>query len=178
MVSMLAVLFWPVVVFWLFATRKPAQALAASILGGYLFLPENYAIDLPAVPSLDKNSIAGLAAVLASAIFLKGPAIRDLPEGMVMPGIVPGSRAVRILLAVLLIGMAGTVVSNGDPVSYGPRWLPGLRHTTTGTGISRRVPSPRTQKEGLRLGSKSTQAQTAHKCRVAPPLRSTIYVAI
>ena len=41
MVSMLAVLFWPVVVFWLFATRKPAQALAASILGGYLFLPEN-----------------------------------------------------------------------------------------------------------------------------------------
>ena len=127
MVSMLAVLFWPVVVFWLFATRKPAQALAASILGGYLFLPENYAIDLPAVPSLDKNSIAGLAAVLASAIFLKGPAIRDLPEGMVMPGIVPGSRAVRILLAVLLIGMAGTVVSNGDPVSYGPRWLPGLR---------------------------------------------------
>ena len=30
MVSMLAVLFWPVVVFWLFATRKPAQALAAT----------------------------------------------------------------------------------------------------------------------------------------------------
>lgn len=127
MISMLAVLSWPVVVFWLFANRSPATAVTASILGAYMLLPRNFSIDLPAVPSLDKNSIPALAAALAAAMLIKGPRLRALPPDMIIPGLWPRSRAVRILFVLMLIGSIGSVLTNGDVLRYGARVLPALR---------------------------------------------------
>lgn len=127
MISMIAVLSWPFVVFWLFANRKPAVAVTAATLGGYLLLPGNFSIDLPAVPSLGKGSITALSIVLASVIMIKGPRLKALGANMVLPGLVPRSRGVRILLAMTLVGALATVLTNGDPLSYGGRVQPALR---------------------------------------------------
>lgn len=127
MTSLTAVLIWPIVVFWLFANRPPASAVAWSILGGYLLLPHGFGLDLPGVPTLDKNSISALSATLAAATMIGDARLRTLPAGMILPGAWPRSRAVRLLLMLLLIGSAGMVLTNGDALLIGPRILPGLR---------------------------------------------------
>lgn len=127
MISMLAVLCWPLVVFWLFANRTPAVAVTAAILGGYLLLPGNYSINLPAIPSLNKNSLPALAAAAAALIMIKGPRLQALGPDMVLPGVWPRSRAMRILFILLLIGSVATVLTNTDTLRYGVRTLPALR---------------------------------------------------
>lgn len=127
MISMLAVLSWPFVVFWLFSSRPPAVAVTAAILGGYLLLPRNYSIELPAVPSLNKDSIPALAAVLAATVLLKGPRLQALAPGTVLPGLLPRSRVMRILFLVMLAGSFATVLTNGDTLRYGARAITGLR---------------------------------------------------
>lgn len=127
MISTIVTLSWPVVVFWLFAKRAPATAVAWAIVGAYLFLPRNFSIDLPAVPSLNKSSIAALAAVAAAMIFIHPMRLKTIPERMVLQGWTPRSRSVRVLLLLLVIGTLGTVVTNTDTLRYGPRLLPALR---------------------------------------------------
>lgn len=127
MISQLAILSWPFVVFWLFSKRQPAIALTWAILGGYMLLPRNYAINLPSVPALDKNSITALAALAAAAILIKGPRLLAMAPNMVLPGLAPRSRAVRLLLVLLAVGVVGTVLTNGDTLRYPTRTLPPLR---------------------------------------------------
>lgn len=127
MISMIAVLSWPLVVFWLFANRSPAGAVTAAILGGYLLLPGNYSIELPGVPSLGKDSVPALAAALAALVMVKGPRLQSLAPGTVLPGLWPRSRAVRILFVLMLAGAVATVLTNGDVLRYGPKVLPAMR---------------------------------------------------
>lgn len=127
MISMLVVLASPLVVFWLFANRSPAMAVTASILGAYLLLPRNYSIELPAVPSLNKDSIPALAAALAAMMLIQGPRLQALAPSMVLPGLWPRSRVIRILFIIMLVGAAATVLTNGDILRYGPQALPALR---------------------------------------------------
>lgn len=127
MISMFAVLLWPLVVFWLFANCSPAGALTASILGAYLLLPQNYSIELPAIPSLNKDSIPALAAVLAAGMMVQRQRLAGLAPGMVLPGLWPRSRVVRILFILMLVGAVATVLTNGDMLHYGSRILPALR---------------------------------------------------
>ncbi|MGN7870034.1 hypothetical protein [Paracoccus sp. 22332] len=127
MISMIAVLSWPVVVFWLFASRPPAAAVTAAILGAYLLLPGNFSIELPAVPSLNKDSIPALAAVLAAATMARPMPHKALAPDMVLPGLWPRSRVVRILFIMMLAGAVATVLTNGDALRYGSTILPALR---------------------------------------------------
>lgn len=127
MTSILVSLAWPFVVFWLFARRQPAAALACTILGGYLLLPRNFSIDLPAFPTLNKNSITALAALAAALVLIRGPRLQALAPGMVLPGLVPRSRSLRILLVLMVLGVLGTVLTNGDGLRFPARSLPGLR---------------------------------------------------
>ena len=128
MISMVVVLSWPFVVFWLFAKRTPAEAVVAAILGAYLMLPRNYSIDLPAVPSLTKDSISAIAAVVAGSMMVSAERLRALPLGAVQPGWLPRSRAVQLLLVLLAVATVLTVLTNGDRLIYGGgRVQPGLR---------------------------------------------------
>lgn len=127
MISMIVFLSWPVVVFWLFANRPPAVAVTAAVLGGYLLLPGNFSIELPALPTLGKSSMTTLAILLAGALMIKGPRLRALGENMVLPGLLSRSRIILILLAMTLLGAIGTVLTNGDTLSYGGRVQPALR---------------------------------------------------
>lgn len=127
LISTLAVLCWPFVVFWLLASRTPATAVTWAIIGAYLLLPGNFSLELPVIPALDKASIPALVTVLAAAMLIKGPRLRHLAPGMVLPGALPRGRAVRVLLAMMVIGMVGTVLTNDNPLYYGARALPGMR---------------------------------------------------
>lgn len=127
LIPYLAMAIWPAVIVWLFANRTPASAASIAIIGGYLLLPRNVAINLPAVPPLDKDSITALVALLAAVMIVKGPVVRTLAPGVVLPGMVPRSRAVQLLLVGLFIATLGMVLTNGDPLRYGPVILPGMR---------------------------------------------------
>lgn len=144
MIGTLAILIWMIVIFQLFARREPAVALSVSILGGYLLLPQNFAINLPAFPTLSKASLTALAATLAAVMLLKGARLKALPYGAVLPGLLPKSRAIRILLILLVIGIIGTVMTNTDPLSYGTRRLSALRFydilATTGNTLFSLLP--------------------------------------
>lgn len=131
-VAILAVLIWVPVVLWLFARRDAATALAVSVLGGYLLLPQSFAVDLPAVPTLDKNSVTALAAALGAALIRRpspgGAAGLDpAGGGWALAGLWPQSRLVRLLLLLLVVGVVGTVLTNGTPLHFGPKTLPAMR---------------------------------------------------
>lgn len=127
MISMLAVLSWPLVVFWLFASRSPAIALIVSVLGAYLLLPTNYVIDLPAAPRIGKETIGGLAAICAAALLVRGARLQKLGQDRILQGFWPRSRVVSLLMCLMLAGVLGTVLTNGDPLRYGSRALSALR---------------------------------------------------
>lgn len=125
---MLVVLSWPIAVFWLFAKRTPAEAVVGAIIGAYLLLPRNYSIDLPGVPRLGKDSIPALTAVFAASFLLTTERLRKFGSGVVQPGWIPRSRAVQLLLVLLVVATILTVLTNGDRLVYGGwRVQPGLR---------------------------------------------------
>lgn len=105
---------WPVVVFAMFRRMPVERALIWSILGGYLFLPPVVALDIPALPSLDKHAIPALSAFVC--LLALGRRIRLLP--LTMPG--------KLLLLTLVLSSIGTVLTNRDPVLFAVGGLPGL----------------------------------------------------
>ena len=58
----IALFSWPIVVFFLFRSLPRAQALIASIIGGYLLLPTAVGIDPPMLPTIDKTFIPAFSA--------------------------------------------------------------------------------------------------------------------
>lgn len=115
--AFIALMLWPVVVVVLFRRLPLERALIWSILGGYLILPPVAAIDLPAVPSLDKMSIPALSAWLVVRFMLQIP----------VP-LIPESLAGRVLLGVFVLAPFGTILSNPEAVQAAQSLvLPGLR---------------------------------------------------
>ncbi|MGR3633237.1 MAG: hypothetical protein ACU0A8_14145 [Limimaricola soesokkakensis] len=117
-VASIALLAWPLVTLVLFGRLRPGVALVASLLGGYLLLPPLPAeFDPPLLPSLNKDTIPSLSVLLA-ALMLRRVQLREL---------LPRQRLMRLALAVFLLSPLMTVLSNGDPLVFGPLVLPGLR---------------------------------------------------
>lgn len=113
----LALALWPLVVVVLFRRLSLERALIWSILGGYLLLPPVAAIDLPAVPSLDKMSIPALSAYLVVVFLLRVP----------VP-LIPQSRIGQVLLAVFVFAPFGTILTNPEAIAVAQHHaLPGLR---------------------------------------------------
>lgn len=135
MISMIAILGWPLVVFWLFAKRTPAESVSVAIIGAYLLLPRNYTINLPAVPTLSKDSIPAIIAVLAAVTMLNAPRLRAMAPGMVLPGWIPRSRSVQLLLALMVLGTVLTVLTNGDRLVYAERTQQALRPYDIASGL-------------------------------------------
>ena len=107
----LMLLIWPVVCLVLFRRLSLERAIIWSILGGYLLLPPRASFDLPLVPALDKFSIASLSAFFICVAVMKKP-VRLWPD----------STAGRALIALFVLGVVPTVLTNGDPIlfRYGP----------------------------------------------------------
>lgn len=103
--AFLVLVLWPVVVIVLFRRMPIERALIWSILGGYLLLPPLVAIDLPAVPAIDKMSLPALSAYLVCTLML-GHRVPLLPESPVG----------RVLLLVFVLAPFGTALTNPEPI--------------------------------------------------------------
>ncbi|WP_299648932.1 O-antigen ligase [uncultured Tateyamaria sp.] len=150
-----ALLSWPVVVSLICRGRSLQVAILVTILGGYLFLPERHAIDLPALYELNKISIPAYTALALALIAISrasntgrgGPQTSDPSTAQWLDGWVPRLRLPLVLIGLTMVGAVMTVVTNRDPVIelniYNwPRgivgeniFIPGLRLQDAGASI-------------------------------------------
>jgi hypothetical protein len=124
LVTLFALLAWPVVAIFLYRTYPIAQATLWTFLGAYMLLPVGADIKFPMIPDLDKSSISSLAAIFACTVIC-GRSIR-LSNGFGLA---------EFLMATLMIGPFITCELNGDPVLVGPRVLPGLDTYEAGSAV-------------------------------------------
>ncbi|MCC7321177.1 MAG: hypothetical protein IT542_09400 [Rubellimicrobium sp.] len=116
LVALAALLLWPVVTAVLFRRLGPGRALIVALIAGYLLLPPPpAAINLPLLPSFDKDHIPALSA-LAAAVALYRPGIALLPQGWLARG----------LVVLFVFSPVATVLTNPEPMVHGPVVLPGL----------------------------------------------------
>lgn len=153
----IALLSWPVVVLFLFRRLPRAEALIASILGGYLLLPYGVEVNPPVLPTFDKTLIPALSALVAILLM---PEPRVLPASShsvrgddsvekavfvrhreTVPRRAYGTSLVRpkinarqrrnllgiVLLLLYFLNPFVTIWSNPDAYDIGPRILQGLR---------------------------------------------------
>ena len=105
-------------------TRNPAKMVVITVIGGYLILPHRTVVNLPVLPQIDKVLVPSLAALIVGALAVGGaramqahmrpgiPAPAPTPE--VLPGWVPKSPYVKLLLAILIGGVFVSALQNGD----------------------------------------------------------------
>lgn len=122
-IAWIALCVWPVVAIVLFRNCSLPLALCVTFLGGHLLLPVGVGIDLPLLPALNKFSITAIVALLLTAV-----TVSQTPRAhTVLPGWLPRHPIALLLIALFVIGIFGTVATNGDPQVYGPRVIPGVQ---------------------------------------------------
>lgn len=120
MIPPLAAIFaWPAISAVLFKQQNVAVAILATIIGGYLLLPGKVALDLPMLPPLDKATVPALACLVF--VMFSQNAKSELK------GLLPRHWMVRTCLLLLGGGAFATVLTNPDPLTYGDRYLAGLK---------------------------------------------------
>ena len=97
------------------ASARPARAATLLILGGTLLLPQRLAFDFPGLPSFHKESILYLSLLLGMLLGHAGLLARARP-----------GRGPEAIVAVMIVGNFLTVLTNRDPLVYGPVFKPGL----------------------------------------------------
>ena len=107
---------WPLVTAFLFLKLPPGRALIATMLIGYLFLPEPPAgFDFPLIPPLQKHTIPALSA-LVMWVWLYGD------KG----GFLPRSTAVKVLFLIFIFSPVFTTFMNMTPVHWGEFVIQGM----------------------------------------------------
>ena len=114
-VAYVALLGWPLIAIVLYRIRPFAEATVWTVSGALLLLPAQAYIKWPMVPSIDKNSVAGLAAGVACALL--APRSRYFNAGFGLAG---------ILATAYIITPVITSALNGDTIIIGSRVLPGV----------------------------------------------------
>ena len=128
LVTISALLAWPVVALWLYKTRPIGLATLWTILGGYLFLPELAGFKIPIIPNLAKNSIPSFAALCGCMIVARRPIRFSNGFGLA-----------EFLIVTLIIGAIITCEANGDPVPRGNSFIPGLDFYEAGSVVSNQL---------------------------------------
>ncbi len=113
---------WPLVALGIFASQGALKGLIWATLIGALFLPENFRIDLPGLPSYDKNMAVTIGILLGVLIsrFTEKSAENPVPLSH------QGRRTLIILTALTVISPIATVVTNPESLVFGPTFVPSL----------------------------------------------------
>lgn len=121
-----ALLIWPVIAVAIAAAIPRPQALVVIVLVPYMFLPENFAIQLPGVPDLSKISVISFAILLAFALVQHRRT--DAPASL------DDRTASRLLRGALAVCVAGLMISvglmiwgNPEPLVFTERTIPAIR---------------------------------------------------
>ena len=122
MMPWIALSSWPVLSAVFYNRFTLPVALLATLLGGYLLLPNRASWNLPLLPVLNKHTIPVLAAIFLTMIYARHPSKTTL----VLEGWVPRDPVIRVLLAVLILGIFLSVFANSDPLYFGSRFVPGV----------------------------------------------------
>ena len=107
---------WAPLSIFLFSRYPAPLAASISIVGASALLPSGFALDLPPLPPLDRDAIAGLASLMGCAIF----GLRYLQARL------PGT-GLELLAVLMVLGALGTAIANQDAVAIGGRNFGGLR---------------------------------------------------
>ncbi|WP_299597893.1 hypothetical protein [uncultured Microbulbifer sp.] len=113
--AQLSLLIWPLIAFLLFKRLSPLVATFWTIVGGYLFLPVKVSFELPLVPSLNKESISAISALMGCVLVGK-IRINQLPQ----------STWAKILLVAGLLFPIATVLTNREPAFNGEFYIPAM----------------------------------------------------
>jgi len=106
----------PLICVVIFRSLPPGRALIVSLMGAYLFLPpQPTAFDFPLIPALNKESLPALTVLILCVALYK--------DEMTL---IPQSKLVRVMLALVLLGPVGTTITNLEPVFFGRIGLPGM----------------------------------------------------
>lgn len=114
---------WPVLTLILARTLPWPNALVASLIGGYLLLPERGGFDLPLLPPLEKDTIPCMVLFLLALVLRPGQhqsfaAHAPAPAFTVLTGWLPRSATGLGLLAMMVAGAFLTALTNGDPLRF------------------------------------------------------------
>ncbi|MDN5786796.1 hypothetical protein [Pseudorhodobacter sp.] len=112
----LMLLLWPVIATVLFRRLPPEKALVWSILAAYMLLPPLANFDLPAVPEMDKFTIANLCALVLT-IWVLDERISFLPQGFVG----------RLLIVLYIVSPFATALTNPDAIPIVEKPVPAMR---------------------------------------------------
>src|SRR2546430_11734344 len=110
-----ALIVWPLVAIWLYASRSVVQATIWTILAADLLLPVGTFFKFAMIPQLDKSSIPSLCALLGCIIVAKRS-----------PQIWRGFGLTEILIAAYLFGPLITSLMIGNAIYVGYSILPGV----------------------------------------------------
>lgn len=110
--AFLVLFLWPVICLLLFKKYTIQKALIISYLGGWLLMPSKTIVDLPILPSLDKESLISLAAMIGCFIIQKNKF-----------SLLPKDRNLKILIIVFLASPFITYLNNSEHVFNGVFWI-------------------------------------------------------
>jgi hypothetical protein len=114
-VAIFAILAWPIVAVAFYRMRPPVEATVWTILAALLLLPTGFAIKLPMIPAIDKNSVPNICAYIGCAFLLPGRKQRHSSFGLA-----------ELLAIMLIVGPVLTSTFNNDTIVIGDRVLPGV----------------------------------------------------
>ena len=117
---------WPIFVLWSLIRYPVKKAIFISIVLSTLLLPSAFDANLPFLPPLDKDNIAGLSIVLFLLLLRKKFKIFQ-----------PGLSTKLFIAYFIVIGI--TVELNTMPIIIGSKYLPGLTHHDTFSLIIRLI---------------------------------------
>jgi hypothetical protein len=114
-VTLCALLCWPLVALYLYRTRPIATATIWTILGGYLLLPSGADIKFQMIPEFNKDTIPNLAALLGCALYARR-----------LPKFFRGFGLAEALILPIVVGPFITSMLNSDTIRIGGTVLPGV----------------------------------------------------
>lgn len=123
----LALSAWPLVTLALVMSLPFPKAALISILGGFLLLPSFGGMDLPLLPPFNKDSIPALSVLVLAVLLYRTKDTNDRYSLPALPGWLPRAPIGIVCLAMLVLGVQMTALTNGERIVYGPTVLPGLR---------------------------------------------------
>ena len=131
-VAYIALFGWPIVSLLFFKRFSVPVAVMATLIFGFLLLPTQVGVNLPVLPTLQKNTIPALSALFFALVVFAAPKgslaqAKDRISAAAQNKFLPSSLTAKLCLAAFIVGAILTSLTNSDPLFYGGIRLPGMR---------------------------------------------------